>query len=47
MAKAKETGLLDVIDKMKTDYINEVRSRKHDMMPHLRQMSSARKNLEY
>lgn len=47
MSKAKETGLLDVIDKMKTDYINEVRSRKHDMMPHLRQMSSARKNLEY
>ena len=47
MAKAKETGLLDVIDKMKTDYFNEVRSRKHDMMPHLRQMSSARKNLEY
>lgn len=47
MAKAKETGLLDVIDKMKTDYINEVRSRKHDMMPHLRQKSSARKNLEY
>lgn len=47
MAKAKETGLLDVIYKMKTDYINEVRSRKHDMMPHLRQMSSARKNLEY
>ena len=47
MAKAKETGLLDVIDKMKTDYINEVRSRKHDMMPQLRQMSSARKNLEY
>ena len=47
MAKAKETGLLDVIDKMKRDYINEVRSRKHDMMPHLRQMSSARKNLEY
>lgn len=47
MAKIKETGLLDVIDKMKTDYINEVRSRKHDMMPHLRQMSSARKNLEY
>lgn len=47
MTRIKETGLLDVIDKMKTDYINEVRSRKHDMMPHLRQMSSARKNLEY
>ena len=35
------------IDKMKADYINEIRSRKHDMMPHLRQLSSARKNLWY
>ena len=32
---------------MKADYINEIRSRKHDMMPHLRQLSSARKNLWY
>ena len=47
VSKAKENGLLDLMEHMKTDYINEVRARKHDMMPHLRQMSSARKNLEY
>ena len=47
MSKAKELGLQEVIDKMKADYINEIRSRKHDMMPHLRQLSSARKNLWY
>lgn len=29
--KAKELGLMEVIDKMKTDYINTVRTRKHDM----------------
>ena len=47
MSKARELGLQEVIDKMKADYINEIRSRKHDMMPHLRQLSSARKNLWY
>ena len=47
LAKAKEAGLQEVIDQMKGDYINEIRSRKHDMMPHLRQVSSACKNLDY
>lgn len=47
IAKAKETGLQDIIDQMKGDYINEIRSRKHDMMPHLRQVSSACKNLDF
>ena len=47
IAKAKETGLQDIIDQMKGDYINEIRSRKHDMMPHLRQVSSACKNLNF
>lgn len=46
LAKAKEEGLQEVIDQMKSEYINEVRARKHDMMPHLRQLSSARKNME-
>lgn len=46
LAKAKEDGLQEVIDQMKSEYINEVRARKHDMMPHLRQLSSARKNME-
>lgn len=31
----------------KAEYMNEVRSRKHDMMPHIRQISCARKNLNY
>lgn len=43
LAKAKETGLLQLFDEFKASYMNEVRSRKHDMMPHLRQISSARK----
>ena len=47
LSKARELGLQEVIDKMKEDYINEVRSRKHDMMPHLRQLSSAQKNMAY
>ena len=47
MSKAQELGLQEVIEKMKAEYINEIRSRKHDMMPHLRQLSSARKNLLY
>lgn len=46
LAKAKEDGLQEVIDQMKSEYLNEVRARKHDMMPHLRQLSSARKNME-
>jgi len=47
LAKVQELGLQEVIDQMKADYMNEVRARKHDMMPHLRQLSSARKNLWY
>lgn len=35
----KEMG--DKVQAMKTDYINEVRMRKHDMSPHLLQMKSA------
>lgn len=46
LAKAKEEGLQEVIDQMKSEYMNEVRARKHDMMPHLRQLSCARKNME-
>ncbi len=46
LAKVQELGLQEIIEQMKTDYINEIRSRKHDMMPHLRQVSSACKNLD-
>ena len=31
----------DKVQAMKTDYINEVRMRKHDMRPHLRQLASS------
>ena len=40
LAKAKELGLQEVIDMMKADYINEVRTRKHDMRPYLRELGS-------
>lgn len=47
LEQVKALHLEEVIEQMKADYINEIRSHKHDMMPHLRQMSSARKNLSY
>jgi signal transduction histidine kinase len=40
LAKAKELGLQEVIDMMKAEYINEVRTRKHDMRPYLRELGS-------
>lgn len=40
LAQAKEMGLQDVIDSMKANYINEVRTRKHDMRPYLRDLGS-------
>lgn len=46
LSKAKEEGLQEVIDQMKGDYLNEIRTRKHDMMPHVRQVDSACKNIE-
>jgi type I restriction enzyme M protein len=47
LAKAKELGLLDVIDKQKTEYINQVRMRKHDMRPYVRNIKSSEKLLRY
>lgn len=47
MYKDRELGLQDSLVQTKAEYVNEVRARKHDMMPHLRQLSSAQKNLEY
>lgn len=38
---AKEQGLMDIIESIKAEYINEVRCRKHDMRPYLREISSA------
>ena len=35
LAKAQELGLQEVIEKLKADYMNEVRARRHDMSPHI------------
>lgn len=40
LGKAKELGIQKVIDDMKTEYINTVRTRKHDMMPYMRELGS-------
>ena len=40
LAKAKELGLLELIEKMKSDYIFEVRNRKHDMKTPMAQLRS-------
>jgi signal transduction histidine kinase len=39
--KEMETTFEEKLASMKADYINEVRMRKHDMRPHLRQLASA------
>ncbi|MBQ6070084.1 MAG: N-6 DNA methylase [Bacteroidales bacterium] len=46
MAKAKELGLQEVIDKMKTEYMMEVRQRKHDMKQSLQDIRSIPKLLK-
>ena len=45
--KIKTLHLEDAFNLAKEGFLNEVRSRKHDMMPHLRQLSSACENLVY
>lgn len=40
LAKAREMGLQEEIERMKQDYINEVRMRKHDMRPFMRELGS-------
>lgn len=47
LAKARELGLQEVIDSMKADYINEVRMRKHDMRPYLRNLAAEEKMLRH
>lgn len=47
LAKARELGLQDVIDKMKTDYINDVRMRKHDMRQYLRDVFDGEELLSF
>lgn len=40
IGKAKELGLQKVIDDMKAEYINTIRTRKHDMRPYVRELGS-------
>ncbi len=47
LEQVKALHLEEVLDQRIAEFTNEIRSRKHDMMPHLRQISSARKNLWY
>ena len=47
----KEEGVTnelgDKVQAMKTEYINEVRMRKHDMRPHMKQLNSAKNLMQY
>lgn len=45
--KAREMGLQEVIDKMKAEYIYEIRTRKHDMRPHLRNLRSTERLIRH
>lgn len=47
LEQVKALHLEEILNKRIDDFTNEIRSRKHDMMPHLRQLSSASKNLKY
>lgn len=46
LSKAKELGLQEIIEQMKTEYINEVRARKHDMKTPMTQMRNTLSLLE-
>lgn len=37
----------DKVQAMKTEYINEVRTRKHDMRPHMKQLNSSKNLMQY
>ena len=43
----KEKEIEEKLSVMKADYINEVRMRKHDMRPHLRQLASCKRLMGY
>lgn len=45
LAKARDMGLQEVIDKMKADYINEVKSRKHDTKKYFRELRCTERTL--
>lgn len=45
LAKARELGLQEIIDSMKAEYINEVKSRKHDTKPYFRELRSVERRM--
>ena len=45
--KSVTNELGDKVQAMKTEYINEVRMRKHDMRPHMKQLNSAKNLMQY
>lgn len=47
LLKARELGLEGLIAKMKSEYLDEIRMRKHDMKPYLRELRSAFKLMKH
>lgn len=47
LSQAKELGLQEVIDSMKAEYINTIRTRKHDMRPYVRELGSVERLMRY
>lgn len=47
LGQAKELGLQEVIDSMKADYINIIRTRKHDMRPYVRELGSVERIMRH
>lgn len=47
LAQAKELGLQEIIDSMKAEYINIIRTRKHDMRPYVRELGSVERIMRH
>ncbi|MDD2494380.1 MAG: N-6 DNA methylase [Tissierellia bacterium] len=47
LLKARELGLEEVIEKMKSEYLDEIRMRKHDMKPYIRDLKYSNKLMKY
>ena len=47
LSQAKELGLQEVIDSMKAEYINIIRTRKHDMRPYVRELGSVERLMRH
>lgn len=47
LAEAKNMGLMEYINEMKHNYIMDVRQRKHDMRPLLREIGSSERTIRY